>query len=169
MLLEPYLEESFQAVKDNMTHFGKTTGWKPRPSIKYRWVCQTGHIKAWWPTRPLFFLGLSYLNPLLWSEVWWCQSQEALMLFCELLWEECRRLDRLIEIGSRRLYQRDSYSRCLREVVANRLFLATKWLLKYNMELFTSDTDLEWLVHQSNQKLMSILWSLRRPINVRIC
>ncbi len=145
----------------------ETTGWKPTPPIKYRWVCHgplsTSFIKV-------AVLGSLLPQLAIMEEAWWCQFKQ-LMLFARLLWEECRCFRPLDRNWFKRIYQSGTRTHdAFREVVAKSTLFQnqmTSWSTIWSS--FTSDTDLnDWSIKATKDTF--ILWSLETTNPVaRIC
>ena len=144
-----YLEESFQEVKDNLTHFVKQLVENQDHQLNTDEAAKRALIKKVDDNKAAVLLGLSYLNRyygVKFDEV----NLKQLMLFKpDFYGKNVDVLDRLIEIGSKEDYIKGTRTHdAFREVVAKSTLSGNlNDFLKYNMELFTSDTDLnDWFI-----------------------
>ena len=144
-----YLEESFQEVKDNLTHFVKQLVENQDHQLNTDEAAKRALIKKVDDNKAAVLLGLSYLNRyygVKFDDV----NLKQLMLFKQDFYgKNVDVLDRLIEIGSKEDYIKGTRTHdAFREVVAKHTRSGNlNDFLQYNMELFTSDTNLnDWFI-----------------------
>ena len=144
-----YLEESFQEVKDNLTHFVKQLVENQDHQLNTDEAAKRALIKKIEDKKAAVLLGLSYLNRY-YGVKFDDFNIKPLMLFKpDFYGKNVDVLDRLIEIGSKEDYIKGTRTHdAFREVVAKSTLSGNlNDFLKYNMELFTSDTDLnDWFI-----------------------
>ena len=144
-----YLEESFKEVKDNLAHFVKQLVENEDHQLNTDEAAKRALIKKIEDKKAAVLLGLSYLNRyygVKFDDV----NIKPLMLFKpDFYGKNVDVLDRLIEIGSKEDYIKGTRTDdAFREVVAKSTLSGNlNDFLKYNMELFTSDRDLnDWFI-----------------------
>ena len=144
-----YLEESFQEVKDNLTHFVKQLVENQDHQLNTDEAAKRALIKKIEDKKAAVLLGLSYLNRY-YGVKFDDFNIKPLMLFKpDFYGKNVDVLDRLIEIGSKEDYIKGTRTHdAFREVVAKSTLSGNlNDLLKYNMELFTKDRDLnDWFI-----------------------
>ena len=144
-----YLEESFKEVKDNLAHFVKQLVENEDHQLNTDEAAKRALIKKIEDKKAAVLLGLSYLNRyygVKFDDV----NIKPLMLFKpDFYGKNVDVLDRLIEIGSKEDYIKGTRTQdAFREVVAKSTLSGNlNDFLKYNMELFTKDRDLnDWFI-----------------------
>ena len=144
-----YLEESFQEVKDNLTHFVKQLVENQDHQLNTDEAAKRALIKKIEDKKAAVLLGLSYLNRY-YGVKFDDFNIKPLMLFKpDFYGKNVDVLDRLIEIGSKEDYIKGNRTQdAFREVVAKSTLSGNlNDFLKYNMELFTKDRDLnDWFI-----------------------
>ena len=105
-------------------------------------------------TRPLFFLGLSYLNRYYGVKFDDVNLKQLMLFKPDFYGKNVDVLDRLIEIGSKEDYIKGTRTHdAFREVVAKILALEISMIsCNTTWNSFTKRDRLERLVHQSNQR-----------------
>ena len=144
-----YLEESFKEVKDHLTHFVKQLVENQDHQLNTDEAAKRALIKKIEDNKAAVLLGLSYLNRyygVKFDDV----NLKKLMLFKpDFYGKNVDVLYRLIEIGSKEDYIKGTRTHdAFREVVAKHTRSGNlNDFLQYNMELFTSDTNLnDWFI-----------------------
>ena len=144
-----YLEESFQAVKDNLTHFVKQLVENQDHQLNIDESAKRALIKKLDDNKAAVLLGLSYLNRYYGVKFDDVNLKQLMLFKPDFYGKNVDVLDRLIEIGSKEDYIKGTRTHdAFREVVAKSTLSGNlNDFLKYNMELFTSDTDLnDWFI-----------------------
>lgn len=144
-----YLEESFQAVKDNLTHFVKQLVENQDHQLNTDEAAKRALIKKVDDNKAAVLLGLSYLNRYYGVKFDNFNIKQLMLFKPDFYGKNVDVLDRLIEIGSKEDYIKGTRTHdAFREVVAKSTLSSNlNDFLKYNMELFTSDTDLnDWFI-----------------------
>ena len=144
-----YLEESFQAVKDNLTHFVKQLVENQDHQLNTDEAAKRALIKKVDDNKAAVLLGLSYLNRYYGVKFDDVNLKQLMLFKPDFYGKNVDVLDRLIEIGSKEDYIKGTRTHdAFREVVAKSTLSGNlNDFLKYNMELFTSDTDLnDWFI-----------------------
>ena len=144
-----YLEESFQEVKDNLTHFVKQLVENQDHQLNTDEAAQRALIKKIEDNKAAVLLGLSYLNRYYGVKFDDVNLKQLMLFKPDFYGKNVDVLDRLIEIGSKEDYIKGTRTHdAFREVVAKSTLSGNlNDFLKYNMELFTSDTDLnDWFI-----------------------
>ena len=144
-----YLEESFQAVKDNLTHFVKQLVENQDHQLNTDEAAKRALIKKIDDNKAAVLLGLSYLNRYYGVKFDDVNLKQLMLFKPDFYGKNVDVLDRLIEIGSKEDYIKGTRTHdAFREVVAKSTLSGNlNDFLKYNMELFTSDRDLnDWFI-----------------------
>ena len=144
-----YLEESFQAVKDNLTHFVKQLVENQDHQLNIDESAKRALIKKLDDNKAAVLLGLSYLNRYYGVKFDDVNLKQLMLFKPDFYGKNVDVLDRLIEIGSKEDYIKGTRTHdAFREVVAKSTLSGNlNDFLKYNMELFTTDTDLnDWFI-----------------------
>ena len=144
-----YLEESFQEVKDNLTHFVKQLVENQDHQLNTDEAAKRALIKKIEDNKAAVLLGLSYLNRYYGVKFDDVNLKQLMLFKPDFYGKNVDVLDRLIEIGSKEDYIKGTRTHdAFREVVAKHTLSGNlNDFLKYNMELFTSDTDLnDWFI-----------------------
>ena len=144
-----YLEESFQAVKDNLTHFVKQLVENQDHQLNTDEAAKRALIKKLDDNKAAVLLGLSYLNRYYGVKFDDVNLKQLMLFKPDFYGKNVDVLDRLIEIGSKEDYIKGTRTHdAFREVVAKSTLSGNlNDFLKYNMELFTSDRDLnDWFI-----------------------
>ena len=144
-----YLEESFQEVKDNLTHFVKQLVENQDHQLNTDEVAKRALIKKIDDHKAAVLLGLSYLNRYYGVKFDDVNLKQLMLFKPDFYGKNVDVLDRLIEIGSKEDYIKGTRTHdAFREVVAKSTLSGNlNDFLKYNMELFTSDRDLnDWFI-----------------------
>ena len=144
-----YLEESFREVKDNLTHFVKQLVENQDHQLNTDEAAKRALIKKIDDNKAAVLLGLSYLNRYYGVKFDDVNLKQLMLFKPDFYGKNVDVLDRLIEIGSKEDYIKGTRTHdAFREVVAKHTLSGNlNDFLKYNMELFTSDTDLnDWFI-----------------------
>ena len=144
-----YLEESFQAVKDNLTHFVKQLVENQDHQLNTDEAAKRALIKKVDDNKAAVLLGLSYLNRYYGVKFDDVNLKQLMLFKPDFYGKNVDVLDRLIEIGSKEDYIKGTRTHdAFREVVAKSTLSGNlNDFLKYNMDLFTTDTDLnDWFI-----------------------
>ena len=144
-----YLEESFQAVKDNLTHFVKQLVENQDHQLNIDESAKRALIKKLDDNKAAVLLGLSYLNRYYGVKFDDVNLKQLMLFKPDFYGKNVDVLDRLIEIGSKEDYIKGTRTHdAFREVVAKSTLSSNlNDFLKYNMDLFTTDTDLnDWFI-----------------------
>ena len=144
-----YLEESFQAVKDNLTHFVKQLVENQDHQLNTDEAAKRALIKKVDDNKAAVLLGLSYLNRYYGVKFDDVNLKQLMLFKPDFYGKNVDVLDRLIEIGSKEDYIKGTRTHdAFREVVAKSTLSSNlNDFLKYNMDLFTTDTDLnDWFI-----------------------
>ena len=144
-----YLEESFQAVKDNLTHFVKQLVENQDHQLNTDEAAKRALIKKIEDNKAAVLLGLSYLNRYYGVKFDDVNLKQLMLFKPDFYGKNIDVLDRLIEIGSKEDYIKGTRTHdAFREVVAKSTLSGNlNDFLKYNMELFTKETDLnDWFI-----------------------
>ena len=144
-----YLEESFQAVKDNLTHFVKQLVENQDHQLNIDESAKRALIKKLDDNKAAVLLGLSYLNRYYGVKFDDVNLKQLMLFKPDFYGKNVDVLDRLIEIGSKEDYIKGTRTHdAFREVVAKSTLSGNlNDFLKYNMDLFTSDRDLnDWFI-----------------------
>ncbi|MFS9149846.1 ZmpA/ZmpB/ZmpC family metallo-endopeptidase [Streptococcus infantis] len=144
-----YLEETFKEVKDNLTKFVKQLVENEDHQLNTDEAAKRALIKKIDDNKAAVLLGLSYLNRYYGVKFDDFNIKQLMLFKPDFYGKNVSVLDRLIEIGSKEDYVKGTRTHdAFREVVAkNTLSGNLNDFLKYNMELFTKDTDLnDWFI-----------------------
>ena len=144
-----YLEESFQAVKDNLTHFVKQLVENQDHQLNTDEAAKRALIKKIEDNKAAVLLGLSYLNRYYGVKFDDVNLKQLMLFKPDFYGKNVDVLDRLIEIGSKEDYIKGTRTHdAFREVVAKSTLSGNlNDFLKYNTELFTKETDLnDWFI-----------------------
>ena len=144
-----YLEESFQEVKDNLTHFVKQLVENQDHQLNTDEAAKRALIKKIDDNKAAVLLGLSYLNRYYGVKFDDVNLKQLMLFKPDFYGKNIDVLDRLIEIGSKEDYIKGTRTHdAFREVVAKSTLSGNlNDFLKYNMELFTKETDLnDWFI-----------------------
>ena len=144
-----YLEESFQEVKDNLTHFVKQLVENQDHQLNTDEAAKRALIKKIDDNKAAVLLGLSYLNRYYGVKFDDVNLKQLMLFKPDFYGKNVDVLDRLIEIGSKEDYIKGTRTHdAFREVVAKSTLSSNlNDFLKYNMDLFTTDTDLnDWFI-----------------------
>ena len=144
-----YLEESFQEVKDNLNHFVKQLVENQDHQLNTDEAAKRALIKKIDDNKAAVLLGLSYLNRYYGVKFDDVNLKQLMLFKPDFYGKNVDVLDRLIEIGSKEDYIKGTRTHdAFREVVAKHTLSGNlNDFLKYNMELFTSDTNLnDWFI-----------------------
>ena len=144
-----YLEESFQEVKDNLTHFVKQLVENQDHQLNTDEAAKRALIKKIDDNKAAVLLGLSYLNRYYGVKFDNVNLKQLMLFKPDFYGKNVDVLDRLIEIGSKEDYIKGTRTHdAFREVVAKSTLSGNlNDFLKYNMELFTKETDLnDWFI-----------------------
>ena len=144
-----YLEESFKEVKDNLAKFVKPLLENEDHQLNIDEAAKRALIKKIDDNKAAVLLGLSYLNRYYGVKFDNFNIKQLMLFKPDFYGKNVSVLDRLIEIGSKEDYVKGTRTHdAFREVVAkNTLSGNLNDFLKYNMELFTKDTDLnDWFI-----------------------
>ena len=144
-----YLEESFQEVKDNLTHFVKQLVENQDHQLNTDEAAKRALIKKIDDNKAAVLLGLSYLNRYYGVKFDDVNLKQLMLFKPDFYGKSVDVLGRLIEIGSKEDYIKGTRTHdAFREVVAKSTLSSNlNDFLKYNMDLFTTDTDLnDWFI-----------------------
>ena len=144
-----YLEETFKEVKDNLTKFVKQLVENEDHQLNTDEAAKRALIKKIDDNKAAILLGLSYLNRYYGVKFDDFNIKQLMLFKPDFYGKNVSVLERLIEIGSKEDYVKGTRTHdAFREVVAkNTLSGNLNDFLKYNMELFTKDTDLnDWFI-----------------------
>ena len=151
-----YLEESFKEVKDNLTHFVKQLVENEDHQLNTDEAAKRALIKKIDDNKAAVLLGLSYLNRYYGVKFDDVNLKQLMLFKPDFYGKNVDVLDRLIEIGSKEDYIKGTRTHdAFREVVAKHTLSGNlNDFLKYNMELFTSDTDLnDWFINATKDNV----------------
>ena len=144
-----YLEETFKEVKDNLTKFVKQLVENEDHQLNTDEAAKRALIKKIDDNKAALLLGLSYLNRYYGVKFDDFNIKQLMLFKPDFYGKNVNVLDRLIEIGSKEDYVKGTRTHdAFREVVAKHTLSGNlNDFLKYNMELFTKDTDLnDWFI-----------------------
>ena len=144
-----YLEETFKEVKDNLTKFVKQLVENEDHQLNTDEAAKRALIKKIDDNKAAVLLGLSYLNRYYGVKFDDFNIKQLMLFKPDFYGKNVNVLDRLIEIGSKEDYVKGTRTHdAFREVVAKHTLSGNlNDFLKYNMELFTKDTDLnDWFI-----------------------
>ena len=144
-----YLEESFKYVKDNLNKFVTKLVENEDHQLNTDEAAKRALIKKIDDNKAAVLLGLSYLNRYYGVKFDDFNIKELMLFKPDFYGKNVSVLDRIINIGSKESYIKgDRTHDAYREVIADATGKGNLHeFLKYNMELFTSDTDLnDWFI-----------------------
>ena len=144
-----YLEESFKYVKDNLTQFVTKLVENEDHQLNTDGAAKRALIKKIDDNRAAVLLGLSYLNRYYGVKFDDFNIKELMLFKPDFYGKNVSVLDRIINIGSKENNVKgDRTHDAYREVISDATGKGNlNDFLKYNMELFTSDTDLnDWFI-----------------------
>ena len=144
-----YLEESFKYVKDNLNQFVTKLVENEDHQLNTDEAAKRALIKKIDDNKAAVLLGLSYLNRYYGVKFDDFNIKELMLFKPDFYGKNVSVLDRIINIGSKENNVKgDRTHDAYREVIAGATGKGNlNDFLKYNMELFTSDTDLnDWFI-----------------------
>lgn len=144
-----YLEESFKYVKDNLNQFVTKLVENEDHQLNTDEAAKRALIKKIDDNKAAVLLGLSYLNRYYGVKFDDFNIKELMLFKPDFYGKNVSVLDRIINIGSKESYIKgDRTHDAYREVIAGATGKGNLHeFLKYNMELFTSETDLnDWFI-----------------------
>lgn len=144
-----YLEESFKYVKDNLNKFVTKLVQNEDHQLNTDEAAKRALIKKIDDNKAAVLLGLAYLNRYYGVKFDDFNIKELMLFKPDFYGKNVSVLDRIINIGSKESYIKgDRTHDAYREVIAGATGKGDlNAFLKYNMELFTSDTDLnDWFI-----------------------
>ena len=151
-----YLEESFKYVKDNLTKFVTKLVENEDHQFNTDEAAKRALIKKIDDNKAAVLLGLSYLNRYYGVKFDDFNIKELMLFKPDFYGKTVSVLDRIINIGSKESYIKgDRTHDAYREVIAGVTGKGNLHeFLKYNMELFTSDTDLnDWFIKATKENV----------------
>ena len=144
-----YLEESFKYVKDNLTQFVTKLVENEDHQLNTDEAAKRALIKKIDDNKAAVLLGLSYLNRYYGVKFDDFNIKELMLFKPDFYGKNVSVLDRIINIGSKENNVKGNRTHdAYREIIAGATGKGNlNDFLKYNMELFTSDTDLnDWFI-----------------------
>ena len=144
-----YLEESFKYVKDNLTQFVTKLVENEDHQLNTDEAAKRALIKKIDDNKAAVLLGLAYLNRYYGVKFDDFNIKELMLFKPDFYGKNFSVLDRIINIGSKENNVKGNRTHdAYREVIAGATGKGNLHeFLKYNMELFTSDTDLnDWFI-----------------------
>ena len=144
-----YLEESFAYVKENLNKFVTKLVQNEDHQLNTDEAAKRALIKKIDDNKAAVLLGLAYLNRYYGVKFDDFNIKELMLFKPDFYGKNVSVLDRIINIGSKESYVKgDRTHDAYREVIAGATGKGNLTaFLKYNMELFTSDTDLnDWFI-----------------------
>ncbi|WP_077805367.1 ZmpA/ZmpB/ZmpC family metallo-endopeptidase [Streptococcus mitis] len=144
-----YLEESFKYVKDNLTQFVTKLVENEDHQLNTDEAAKRALIKKIDDNKAAVLLGLSYLNRYYGVKFDDFNIKELMLFKPDFYGKNVSVLDRIINIGSKENNVKGNRTHdAYREIIAGATGKGNLHeFLKYNMELFTSDTDLnDWFI-----------------------
>jgi len=144
-----YLEESFKYVKDNLTQFVTKLVENEDHQLNTDEAAKRALIKKIDDNKAAVLLGLAYLNRYYGVKFDDFNIKELMLFKPDFYGKNVSVLDRIINIGSKENNVKGNRTHdAYREVIAGATGKGDLTaFLKYNMELFTSDTDLnDWFI-----------------------
>lgn len=151
-----YLEESFKYVKDNLTQFVTKLVENEDHQLNTDEAAKRALIKKIDDNKAAVLLGLTYLNRYYGVKFDDFNIKELMLFKPDFYGKNVSVLDRIINIGSKESYIKgDRTHDAYREVIAGATGKGNLHeFLKYNMELFTSDTDLnDWFIKATKENV----------------
>ena len=161
-----YLEETFKEVKDNLTHFVKQLVENEDHQLNTDEAAKRALIKKIDDNKAAVLLGLTYLNRYYGVKFDNFNIKQLMLFKPDFYGKNVDVLDRLIEIGSKEDYIKGTRTHdAFREVVAKHTRSGNlNDFLQYNMELFTSDTDLnDWFIKATKDNVYIVEPKTRTP------
>ena len=144
-----YLEESFKYVKDNLNKFVTKLVENEDHQLNTDEAAKRALIKKIDDNKAAVLLGLSYLNRYYGVKFDDFNIKELMLFKPDFYGKNVSVLDRIINIGSKENNLKGTRTHdAYREIIAGATGKGNlNDFLKYNMELFTSDTDLnDWFI-----------------------
>ena len=151
-----YLEETFKEVKDNLAKFVKQLVENEDHQLNTDEAAKRALIKKIDDKKAAVLLGLSYLNRYYGVKFDDFNIKQLMLFKPDFYGKNVNVLDRLIEIGSSENNIKGERTQdAFREVIAKNTRSGNLIdFLAYNMELFTSDTNLnDWFIHSTEGKV----------------
>ena len=151
-----YLEESFKYVKDNLNKFVTKLVENEDHQLNTDEAAKRALIKKIDDNKAAVLLGLSYLNRYYGVKFDDFNIKELMLFKPDFYGKNVSVLDRIINIGSKENnIKGDRTHDAYREVIAGATGKGNLHeFLKYNMELFTSDTDLnDWFIKATKENV----------------
>ena len=151
-----YLEETFKEVKDNLAKFVKQLVENEDHQLNTDEAAKRALIKKIDDKKAAVLLGLSYLNRYYGVKFDNFNIKQLMLFKPDFYGKNVNVLDRLIEIGSSENNIKGERTQdAFREVIAKNTRSGNLIdFLAYNMELFTSDTNLnDWFIHSTEGKV----------------
>ena len=151
-----YLEESFKEVKDNLSKFVTKLVENEDHQLNTDEAAKRALIKKIEDNKAAVLLGLTYLNRYYGVKFDNFNIKELMLFKPDFYGKNVSVLDRIINIGSKESYIKgDRTHDAYREVIAGVTGKGNLHeFLKYNMELFTSDTDLnDWFIKATKENV----------------
>ena len=151
-----YLEESFKYVKDNLNKFVTKLVQNEDHQLNTDEAAKRALIKKIDDNKAAVLLGLAYLNRYYGVKFDNFNIKELMLFKPDFYGNNVSLIDRLIEIGSKENNLKgDRTQDAFREVLAKYTRSGNLIdFLKYNMELLTSDRDInDWFIHSTDGKV----------------
>ena len=151
-----YLEESFKYVKDNLNKFVTKLVQNEDHQLNTDESAKRALIKKIDDNKAAVLLGLAYLNRYYGVKFDDFNIKELMLFKPDFYSNNVSLIDRLIEIGSKENNLKgDRTQDAFREVLAKYTRSGNLIdFLKYNMELLTSDRDInDWFIHSTDGKV----------------
>ncbi|KXU14559.1 Zinc metalloprotease zmpB precursor [Streptococcus mitis] len=151
-----YLEESFKYVKDNLNKFVTKLVENEDHQLNTDEAAKRALIKKIDDNKAAVLLGLAYLNRYYGVKFDDFNIKELMLFKPDFYGKNVSVLDRIINIGSKENNVKgDRTHDAYREVIAGATGKGNLHeFLKYNMELFTSDTDLnDWFIKATKENV----------------
>ena len=151
-----YLEESFKYVKDNLNKFVTKLVQNEDHQLNTDESAKRALIKKIDDNKAAVLLGLAYLNRYYGVKFDDFNIKELMLFKPDFYGNNVSLIDRLIEIGSKENNLKgDRTQDAFREVLAKYTRSGNLIdFLKYNMELLTSDRDInDWFIHSTDGKV----------------
>ena len=151
-----YLEESFQYVKDHLEKFVTKLVQNEDHQLNTDEAAKRALVKKIDDNKAAVLLGLSYLNRYYGVKFDDFNIKELMLFKPDFYGKNVSVLDRIINIGSKENNVKgDRTHDAYREVIADATGKGNlNDFLKYNMELFTNDTDLnDWFIHSTKDNV----------------
>ena len=151
-----YLEESFQYVKDHLEKFVTKLVQNEDHQLNTDEAAKRALVKKIDDNKAAVLLGLSYLNRYYGVKFDNFNIKELMLFKPDFYGKNVSVLDRIINIGSKENNVKgDRTNDAYREVISDATGKGNlNDFLKYNMELFTNDTDLnDWFIHSTKDNV----------------